>query len=146
MYRAVGSRAVAASESALNITGGTTVVVRLREYRMAVDGAPSTEAMVAAELRRSTTAGTGTTYTPTVGQGAFPAAEATALSNLTAEPTYSGQLTHEEFNPRARAMWQAYDALGEILTPLTANNGLGFQCITVGGGSGNFNVDAAWLE
>jgi hypothetical protein len=149
MYRAFGDRAIAATQSPLTLMGGTTVVLAIRELIAATSGAPSTEAAVEAALRRFTAAGTGTSFTPLIASpGSHPASEATVLTNLTAEPTYTANSTlwAPVFNPRNRALWQAYDQRGEILTPLTANNGVGLQCVAAGGGAGNLRAEAGWCE
>lgn len=148
MYRSTGSRAIAATQSALSLMGGTAVVICLRELALSTSGVPGTEQNVNAQLRRLTAAGTGTTLTPAIAStGSHPAPEATVLGNLTAEPTYSSGFVFDfYFNPRNNRNWTAYDQRAEILVPLTASNGIGFQCTAVGGGVGNFNAEAAWVE
>jgi hypothetical protein len=148
MYETSGSRAIAATQSALTLMGGTGVVVCLREFALSTSGVPSSDQNVNAQLRRFTAAGTGTTLTAGIkSPGSHPTPEVTLLGNLTAEPTYSaGFVMDLYFNPRNNRPWVAYDQRGEILVPLTANNGIGFQCTAVGGGVGNFNAEAAWVE
>lgn len=148
MFSASGSRAIAATQSALTAAGGTGVVLRLQQLEMSTSGTPTSDQAVNAQLRRLTAAGTGTSVTPGVKQpGSFPASEATVLSNLTAEPTYSsGSIFDWYFNPRNTRFWQAYDQYGEVMSPLTANNGFGAQCIAVGGGAGNFTCSMQWGE
>ncbi len=149
MYQVEGSNAaIGTTKSPLAITGGTGVVVCLTCYELMCEGAPTSEAAIAVFLRRQTAVGTGTSVTPTVNSpGSRPAAEAAALSELTAEPTYaSGRVKAISWNPRSRALWNAVDQDAFILTPLTANNGLGFQCSVVGGGSGILRANAEWKE
>jgi hypothetical protein len=148
MYTISGSRAIAATQSALTLMGGTAVVMCAQQYVLSTSGTPTSDQNVNAQLRRLTAAGTGTSLTAGIkSPGSNPAAEATVLGNLTAEPTYTaGFIMDEYFNPRNRCQYQAYDQRGEIVSPLTASNGYGFQCIAVGGGAGNFNAQIGWVE
>jgi hypothetical protein len=128
--------------------GGTGVATRLRELNLSTTGVPTSDQSVEAHLRRFTAAGTGTSATPSINSpGSVPAAETTVLENLTVEPTYSaGYALRLTVNPRNNRPWVAYDADAEIVVPLTANNGLGVQGITVGGGAGNLIAEAGWRE
>lgn len=150
MYRVAGvNAAIGATKSPLNLTGGTAVVMCLKELNLFSEGVPGSDAMVVVHGRRSTTAGTGTSVTPGVNSpGMRPAAETAALSELTAEPTYTaGSIITCSFNPRSRGgSWVAIDDEARICSPLTANNGVGFQCITVGGGTGVLRADTAFEE
>jgi hypothetical protein len=147
-YKAAGTRAIAATQSALSVAGGTAVVIRAQKVKFGTSGTPTSDQAVNAQLRRLTAAGTGTSLTPQVASpGSYPASEATVLVNLSAEPTYSTVACLDEyFNPRSPMVWQAYDVAGELLVPLTANNGLGAQCIAIGGGAGNFTAQMEWGE
>lgn len=145
-FQVGGNRTAASTTSPLNVTGSTTVRPRLVDFTLSTTGAPSSDAGVEVQLRRSTTAGTGTSVTPTPADSASAAATSTALSNLSAEPTYSsGFVKDVAFNPRATHRWVAYDQRAEVLSPATASNGWGFQCATPGGG-GTILVDAAFIE
>jgi hypothetical protein len=149
MYSVQGTNAaIGATKSPLALTGGTGVVLCVTDFAFQSEGAPGTEAMVVGLARRQTAVGTGTATTPGVkSPGSHPAAETAALSELTAEPTYSaGQVARVAFNPRSRGFWQALSEKARLLTPLTANNGLGFQCNTVGGGTGILSVDCGFSE
>jgi hypothetical protein len=116
------------------MTGGTTSRIRLQELVLMASGTPSSDVGAEAQLRRSTTAGTGTAVTPSPVDSADPASIVAALENLTAEPTYSaGHVMRRVFNPRAVHTWVAYDQKSEIVSPATANNGLGVQMISAGG-------------
>lgn len=148
MYRASGTKAVGSSLSAITLMGGTGVVIRIKEYQHATSGAPTTEAEPEVQWRRFTAAGTGTSQTPSIGNpNGFPAAEATVLVNLSAEPTYTaGFMTDDFFNPRNTRFWQAIDELAKMYTPLTASNGLGAQMQAAGGSASNFTSQALWDE
>jgi hypothetical protein len=149
MYLATGTNAaVGASKSPLILTGGTAVVLALREYWGKCEGARTSEADAVVLLRRSTAAGTSSAVTPGVKSGgSHPAAEGVAGSECTVEPTYAaGQVFREPFHPASRFLWQAINDLSRVLVPLTASNGLGWQCSVVGGGAGILGVNACWNE
>ncbi len=146
LYNAAGARAIAATQSPLIVSGGTTVRPRICTLRMATSGTPTSDQAVQAQLRRATTAGTGTSVTPAPTDPGAPAALSTSLQNLTVEPTYSGVLSDFYFNPRATIQWAAYDPRAELIVPATANNGIGFQCIAVGGAAGNLAAEIGFYE
>jgi hypothetical protein len=50
------------------------------------------------------------------------------------------------FNPRTTIQWSAYDARGELLVPATANNGMGVQCVAVGGATGNLVAEFGFYD
>jgi len=136
-YNLTGSVAPAATTSALNVTGGTGLRMRIERFTLWTTGVPSSDAGVRVAGRRSTTAGTGTSVTPTPLDEREAAAEATALSALSAEPTYSTASGNDwidiSFNPRNSKEFQAWDQEARIVSPPTASNGLGFQITTAGG-------------
>lgn len=149
MYVATGTNAtVGATKSPVAVFGGTAVVLALREYWGKCEGARTSEADGVVLLRRATAVGTSTAVTPGVKSGgSHPAAEATAGSEFTAEPTYSaGQVFREPFHPASRFLWQAINDLSRVLAPLTANNGLGLQCTVVGGCAGILGANMCWNE
>lgn len=148
MYRAAGIQTtIAATKTALNLTGGTTCRPRLCDLRLTTTGAPTTDAQVNVRLQRSTTAGTGTSVTPSPTDPSDPASIATALSDLSAEPTYAaGQVMNWFFNPRSVIQWAAYDPRGEILVPATASNGLGAQVVAIGGSTGNMVCEMGFYD
>jgi hypothetical protein len=150
MYRAAGTNAtIGATKSPLTLMGGTAVVMCLKELKLYSEGVPGSDAMVVVHGRRFTAAGTGSAVTPGVNSpGMRPPAETTALSELSAEPTYTaGSIFTCSFNPRSPgAQWVAIDRDALICTPLTASNGVGLQCITVGGGTGVLRADTAFDE
>jgi len=150
MYRVAGTNAsIGATKSPLALTGGTAVVCCLKELKFYSEGVPGSDAMVVVHGRRSTAVGTGTSVTPGVNSpGMRPAAETAALSELSAEPTYTaGSIFTCSFNPRSPGgQWVAIDRDALICSPLTSNNGVGFQCITVGGGTGVLRADSAFDE
>ena len=145
-YQTGGTHAATNTTSALNVTGGTTSRPRIVDFTLSTTGAPSSDAGIATQLRRSTTAGTGTSVTPNASDGSERAAVFTTLSNLSAEPTYStGFVKHVAINPRATHRWVAYDQRAEFVSPATANNGHGFQ-ITDAGGANTLVVDCGVVD
>jgi hypothetical protein len=146
-YTVTGSKTVTATTSPLNVTGGTTARPRICTYKLATGGVPTSDQGVEVQMRRSTTAGTGTSVTPTPTDTNDPASITAALSNLTAEPTYSaGSIDDLFFNPRATVQWAAYDPRAEFVAPATASNGIGFQCIAVGGAAGALLVTIGFYD
>lgn len=147
-YTVNGSVAPASTVSPLNLTGGTTVRLRLATLCFSTTGVPTSDQGVDMKVQRSTTAGTGTSVTPRPNDSASVAAVATALSALTAEPTYTANsdVLRRAFNPRATVQWAAYDPRAEIITPATAANGVGAQIVTPGGAATLVVVEAGWYE
>lgn len=141
-FDVTGSRAPAATQSPLNITGSATLRARITHVRAATTGIPSSEASVQVFGRLSTTAGTGTSVTPSPRNG-ISVAGCTALSNLSAEPTYTAGQPKVilEFNPRLFAQWTAYDLNAAIESLAASANGIGFQTQVPGGALTTVDVD-----
>lgn len=141
-FDVTGSRAPAATQSPLNLTGSATIRQRIKHVRAGSTGVPTSEASVQVFGRLSTTAGTGTSVTPGPRNG-ISAAGSTALSNLSAEPTYTaGQPKIVlEFNPRLFAQWTAYDYGAAVESLAVAANGIGFQTQVPGGALTTIDID-----
>lgn len=146
-FDVTGTRAPAATTSPLNLTGSATLRGRVTGARVGTTGVPSSEASVQGYWRPSTTAGTGTSVTPRPKNG-VSVAGGTALSNLSAEPTYTaGQpMLVMEFNPRLFAQWREYDVDSQLHLIAAANNGLGFQTQVAGGALTSIDVDCDVFE
>jgi hypothetical protein len=82
-------------------------------------------------IQRCTTQGTATAVVPQAIDPADAATESVAGENHTAEPTYTAAaiLLNIGLNQRATFRWIASPG-GELVTPATANNGLGIQTPT----------------
>lgn len=141
-FDVTGSHAPAATTSPLNITGSATLRARITHVRAGTTGIPSSEASVQVFGRLSTTAGTGTAVTPGPRNG-VSVAGSSALSNLSAEPTYTAGQPKIllEFNPRLFAQWTAYDLNAAIESLAAAANGIGFQTQIAGGALTTIDVD-----
>lgn len=110
----------------------STTAIRPRIYHIIV-GSAATPADNAVELalRRTTTIGTATSYTPVAIDPGDPAATATFSVNHSAEPTYTANsdLLHFAVNMRATYTWMAYPN-GELILPAAAN-GAGLISVAV---------------
>jgi hypothetical protein len=147
-YTAAGSRAAASPPtSALSLLGTAAQRGWITYYRLACTGTPSSDVNTEVQVRRCTTAGTSTAYTPQQVDLADPACVIIGGVNFTAEPTYSsGFLDDVFFNPRAVVPWSAYDQRSELVIPATANAGIGWQINTTGGVGTNVTVAAHFHE
>ncbi len=146
-YIASGSLAIAANQTPLIIVGSTAVQPRVAAIMMGLLGVPGTDQAWSAQLRRATTAATGTAVTPSKTQSPQIACTTTALSAVTVEPTYTaGFLKNIPMNPRSTFQWAAYDRDAEIACDAAANNGLGLQMIQVGGGVGSALAEMTFSE
>lgn len=128
-YAATGAEASAATSysTALGLTGGTGLRVRVYDFIMSQSGTPADNAVVWA-LQRTTAAGTaGSSVTPAPLDTADPAASTTAgEGTYTIEPTYTASTELLEFalNQRASYRWVAAPG-GELIVPATSANGMG---------------------
>jgi hypothetical protein len=99
-------------------------------------------------LQRSTTTGTTTAVVAAPLDPDDPAATTTAGQNATADPTYTAatEIIDLPLNQRASYRWVAAPG-GEIVVPATANNGLGFQVLSTGGGyTGTADVSFHFID
>ena len=92
-------------------------------------GAPA-DLVTVHTVQRTTTDGSGTGVTPTAIDMADRASQCTVLENHTSEPTYTSntQVLEIPLNHRATFRWVAAPG-GEIVTPATDNNGIGFTAL-----------------
>lgn len=145
-----GSIAAAATKTPLIITSGGTSSPRTRitQFVLSASGTPSSDAGYEIQVRRATTAGTATAFTPLPVDPAETACETTAGVNASAEPTYTAnsQLKDILCNPRATWTWMPYQTEGELVIPATAAAGIGWQLISAGGVGTNVFVDATFRE
>lgn len=147
VYDVTGTHAPAATTSPLNLTGSATIRQRIQHVRAGSTGIPSSEASVQVYGRASTTAGTGTSVTPGPRNG-ISVAGSTALSNLSAEPTYTAGQPKIilEFNPRLFAQWTAYDGNSPVESLAASANGIGFQTQNAGGALTSVDIDVDLFE
>lgn len=110
--------------TALHVSGGTGLRVRLYELMLGQGGTPADNAIYWA-LMRHTALPTSSAVTPTPLDPADPAAEATAGENATAEGTVTAgsELLELAINQRASYRWVAAPG-GELIVPASANNGI----------------------
>lgn len=147
IFLASGFHAVAATTTALIIGSTAAIRPRIVRYDVSTTGTPTSDQGVEYQVRRATALGTSTAYTL---RASDPSDEAvtpvvTAGTNASAEPTYTAGswLVDRAQNPRATYQWAAYSPDEEIILPATAAAGVGWQCVGVGGGAGNLNVNAS---
>lgn len=128
------TRTANAAQSLGSISADATRPRRLKLYYLSL-GSEATPAENAFHLRvrRITAAGTSTAVTPVALDPGDAATEFDAGENHSAEPTYAAntELKSFPFNQRATVQWYA-PTEGELVTPATASNGLGFDTPTIG--------------
>tara|TARA_Y100000593_G_C4268362_1_gene316029 strand:+ start:146 stop:490 length:345 start_codon:yes stop_codon:yes gene_type:complete len=97
-------------------------------------------------VQRITTDGSGTAVTPTALDTGDRASQCTCLENHTSEPTYTSntEVLEIPLNHRATFRWVAAPG-GEIWTPATDNNGLGFKSLHASVTT-DWRVGAMWEE
>jgi hypothetical protein len=139
---------VAATKTPLIIGSSAAVRPRILRYDWSTTGTPTSDQGIEVQVRRATALGTTTAYTM---KASDPSDEglafaASAGTNATVEPTYSGFLADKAINPRMTHQWVAYSPDEEIILPAVAANGVGFQIIGVGGAAGNLLVNASIRE
>lgn len=120
----------AALTTALHVTGGTGLRIRLYDFTVSCGGTPADNA-VRWTLMRHTVTPTSTAVVPTPLDPADPAAEATAGENASVEGTYTAasELFDQAFNQRAGYRWVAAPG-GELIVPATASNGIGVRVLS----------------
>lgn len=149
IFLASGTIAVAATKTPLIIGSTANIRPRILAFDVSTDGTPTSDQGYVFQTRRATALGTSTAYTL---QAADPSDVAgtpvvTAGVNATVEPTYTTGFMHSRAcNPRSTWQWAAYDQRSELILPMTAANGIGFQMQSAGGSAGNFLVNATILQ
>lgn len=112
------------TDSVLGLTSATTIRPGIYYIGIGVSGTPADNAIVW-YMQRHTAAGSGTAVTPQALDPGNPAALASALEDISTEPTYTSNaiLWRLALNQRASHSWWA-DAYGFLMSPATAANGL----------------------
>lgn len=95
-YIKASALSAATAKHLIQVTSATTRRLRIVEYGVGFDGTSSTAVPVAVDLMRSTTAATGTSFTPVLLMPDDVAAVATSLTNCSAEPT-SGDILETSY-------------------------------------------------
>lgn len=120
------SAAVAASETPVNLIGGTTVKPGIFDIVIGCQGTAADGTAIVFVQRATTAASGGSAFTPLPLDPDSPAAIATAHVAGTTEPTYttSGELMEIALNQRATFRWVAAPG-AELWVPKTTANGIG---------------------
>lgn len=139
-----GKIAVAATKTALIISGTANIRPRIPYYSCSTDGTPTSDQGLDFKVARATVLGTTTAVTPKSNDPSDEGLTFTVAggSNATIEPTYSGFITEDTMNPRLLARWQAYDRADELINAAGAATGIGWQIQAAGGAAGNWLVNA----
>jgi len=146
-YSASGSQTLTSSAvTALGLAAQSTAH-RNMVYEMWFGniGAPA-DLVTVHTVQRITADGSGTGVTPTALDAADRASQCTCLENHTSEPTYTSntQLLEVPLNHRATFRWVAAPG-GEIVTPATDNNGIGFTALHASATT-DWRVGCMWEE
>lgn len=129
-YGANGDQAIAASPGAtiLGLTAATLTRAELLELLYGADDTPA-DNMIRVLGQKYTAAGTSTGVTPDGYDDADPAAQLSAGSNHTVEPTYAGvPLLDVNVHLRSTFIWKLSEGQGVII-PATAANGFGLRAL-----------------
>ena len=146
-YSASGSQTLTSSAvTALGLAAQSTAH-RNMVYEMWFGniGAPA-DLVTVHTVQRITADGSGSAVTPTALDAADRASQCTCLENHTSEPTYTSntQLLEVPLNHRATFRWVAAPG-GEIITPATDNNGIGFTALHASATT-DWRVGCMWEE
>jgi len=136
-YSTDGNQAATADDTIISIESATTIRPRLYYVTIGSGATPASQGYNM-QVRRFTASGTNTAVTCQPLDPVDVASKATGGENHSAEPTYTAgsimlsfawQLTY--MNP---FVWEAPEG-GEIVSPATANNGVGLTFVVVSGGT-----------
>lgn len=146
-YSAYHQTAAGSGLPIINVTGGTTVRIKLFDFMIGSDATP---ADVAGEytISRSTDAGTGGTALTEqkLDPATVNAATGAAVGGtFTTDPSAGNIVLGTGLHQRATWTWKAAPG-GEIVTPMTANNGLILECVGMSSGTPNINATMFWRE
>jgi len=131
-YGFSGAVTGAAAKSIAGVVGTTAVRPWIYDLMISSVATPADNASEW-QVRRFTAAGTASTATAQALDSGDPAAVSTSNITYTVEPTYStGSLLDLAHNQRATVRWVAAPG-SELIGPASATNGIGVQCIAVGG-------------
>lgn len=131
-YSGYGSDTNTASTTQVELRSTTAIRPRIYDLLVSSNATPADNSGEYV-LKRSTTIGTSTSFTPVALDPGDPAATATFGVNHSAEPTYTANsdLLHFATNQRATFRWVAAP-MGELVLPAAAN-GVGLFAVAVGG-------------
>lgn len=150
-YSASGVTTTAATRTMLQIVSAATIRPCIAEIQVSSAGTPADNA-AQYQLKRFTVAPTVTSFTPTALDPADPASLcATGTGgvgfNASAEGTYTANSQLDDFATNQRATVRIVANPGyEFRAPATAANGLGLQCIAIGGSGIATLVTFLWEE
>lgn len=132
-YGTSGATTTAATKTMLTVISAATVRPLIYDVVVSSAATPADNA-AQYQFKRCTTAGTVTAFTPIALDNGDPASLSSSGFNASAEPTYtaSSQMMDFATNQRATFRWVAAPG-GELRSPATAANGIGLQCIAIGG-------------
>lgn len=144
-YGFSGSITAAATKTIVAVLATTAVRPALTDLIQSSNASPADNSSQWWVLRAST-AGTSTSVTPAAFDSGDPAATSVCGKNHSAEPTYGAvPLLDYSHNQRATFRWIAAPG-EEIISPATANNGIGVQCQGVGGSGFADNCSIIFME
>lgn len=131
-YGFSGSITSAATKTIWGIAGTSAVRPEIYDLLISSNASPADNSSEWQALR-FTAAGTSTAVTPEKLDTGDPAATGVCGKNHSVEPTYASvPLLDVALNQRATFRWVAAPG-SELVSPATAANGIGFQCIAIAG-------------
>lgn len=134
-YSVDGNQNAGATVTILALSGTAAVRPALYYINQGFSATPADNA-VNMQVIRHTNDGGGTAVTPQALDSGDPGAAATALENLSTEPTYTANATVLSYSQNTRANFQWYANPGaELIGPATALNGFGLRFVVVSGGT-----------
>lgn len=118
-------------KTGLAIISATTIRPKLYSFILGTLGAAA-NGVLEWVLRRFTATGTSTAVTPNGNDPADPPALASGGSNHSAEPTYTAgsEMFDMGINQQATYTWNAWTEGAQIVSPATANNGVGMSALS----------------
>ena len=132
-YSTSGATVTAATKTMLTLVSAATVRPCIAEIQVSSAGTPADNA-AQYQLKRFTAAPTVTAFTPVAIDPADPASLCSSGFNASAEGTYTASSQLDDFATNQRATVRIVANPGyEFRAPATAANGLGLQCIAIGG-------------
>lgn len=145
-YSANGNKTIAASTTLMGVSQPASALKRLKIFFIQLGSSATADNAYKATVKRSTAAGTSTSWTPTLLDPADGAASAVSGYNHTVEPTYTASSELLIIDAHQRAVYQWYAAPGsEIIVPVTNSNGIGIFTSSVTTGFAQDGV-VHWYE
>ncbi len=144
-YSGYGTDTNTASTTQVELRSATTIRPNIYDFIISSNATPADNSGEYA-LRRTTTIGTATAFTPVAIDPGDQASLGTFSVNHSAEPTYTANsdLLHFATNQRATFRWVAAPE-GEIVLPAAAN-GAGLLAVAVGGSAVAMQYQCYWSE